>query len=335
MDGVLNLLKPAGMNSHDAVASVRRLFRTKKVGHTGTLDPMAVGVLPICIGSATRAVEYLESDDKEYRCELLLGLNTDTCDVWGANTGVIDVAEAGGKVDMADVSETEIIKCLNDMIGVQMQIPPIYSAIKVNGKKLYEYARNGELVEIMPRPVEIYNIKPVSVFHEPGRILIDVHCSKGTYIRSLCRDIGYKIGCGAAMSELIRVRSGRFKLSNTVTFEEILQRIAAEEHMSAEEIMNTRLEHELPKSVENMLLPIDKMLSGFGRLRLSETERIKYVNGGKVAFRNAELLEENSILQKDKFSNLYLVYDGKDRFIGTADADTDRKVYTVGKVFVR
>ena len=137
------------------------------------------------------------------------------------------------------------------------------------------------------------------------------------------------------MSELIRVRSGRFKLSNAVTFEEILQRIAAEEHMSAEEIMNTRLEHELPKSVEDMLLPIDKMLSGFGRLRLSETERIKYVNGGKVAFRNAELLEENSILQKDKFSNLYLVYDGKDRFIGTADADTDRKVYTVGKVFVR
>ncbi|MGP1441155.1 MAG: tRNA pseudouridine synthase B [Anaerovoracaceae bacterium] len=368
MDGVLNLLKPAGMTSHDAVASIRRLFRTKKVGHTGTLDPMAVGVLPVCVGSATRAVEYLESDDKEYRCELLLGLGTDTCDMWGANTGGIKAAAAAdvddttiGKaavadvetgasgaaagseefmatavaVNAADVSEAEVRACLCDMVGAQRQLPPIYSAIRVNGKKLYEYARSGEAVEIKPRNVEIYSIKPISIFHEPGRILIDVHCSKGTYIRSLCRDIGDRLGCGAVMSELIRVRSGSFKLADSVTFEDIFEKIEAAEHIAREEIMSTRLEHPLPREVADMLLPVDKMLSGFGRLRLSETERLKYVNGGKIAFRNAELLEENIISKKDRFSNIYLVYDSDDRFIGTAAADADRKIYKVGKVFVR
>lgn len=355
MDGVLNLLKPAGMTSHDAVASVRRLFRTKKVGHTGTLDPMAVGVLPVCVGSATRAVEYLESDDKEYRCELLLGLGTDTCDVWGANTGGIKAAAAADvetgasgaaagseefmatavAVNAADVSEAEVRACLCDMVGAQRQLPPIYSAIRVNGKKLYEYARSGEAVEIKPRNVEIYSIKPISIFHEPGRILIDVHCSKGTYIRSLCRDIGDRLGCGAVMSELIRVRSGSFKLADAVTFEDIFEKIESAEHIAREEIMSSRLEHSLPREVADMLLPVDKMLSGFGRLRLSETERLKYVNGGKIAFRNAELLEENIISKKDRFSNIYLVYDSDDRFIGTAAADADRKIYKVGKVFVR
>lgn len=355
MDGVLNLLKPAGMTSHDAVASVRRLFRTKKVGHTGTLDPMAIGVLPVCVGSATRAVEYLESDDKEYRCELLLGLGTDTCDVWGANTGGIKAAAAADvetdasgaaagseefmatavAVKAADVSEAEVRACLCDMVGAQRQLPPIYSAIRVNGKKLYEYARSGEAVEIKPRNVEIYSIKPISIFHEPGRILIDVHCSKGTYIRSLCRDIGDRLGCGAVMSELIRVRSGSFKLADAVTFEDIFEKIGAVEHIAREEIMSSRLEHSLPREVADMLLPVDKMLSGFGRLRLSETERLKYVNGGKIAFRNAELLEENIISQKNRFSNIYLVYDSDDRFIGTAAADADRKIYKVGKVFVR
>lgn len=355
MDGVLNLLKPAGMTSHDAVASIRRLFRTKKVGHTGTLDPMAVGVLPVCVGSATRAVEYLESDDKEYRCELLLGLGTDTCDVWGANTGGIKAAAAADveigvsgaaagseefmatavAVNAADVSEAEVRACLCDMVGAQRQLPPIYSAIRVNGKKLYEYARSGEAVEIKPRNVEIYSIKPISIFHEPGRILIDVHCSKGTYIRSLCRDIGDRLGCRAVMSELIRVRSGSFKLADAVTFEDIFEKIEAAEHIAREEIMSTRLEHPLPREVADMLLPVDKMLSGFGRLRLSETERLKYVNGSKIAFRNAELLEENIISKKDRFSNIYLVYDSDDRFIGTAAADADRKIYKVGKVFVR
>lgn len=322
------MLKPAGITSHDAVSAVRRLFGTKKAGHTGTLDPMATGVLPVCVGTATRAVEYLESDEKEYRCELILGVETDTADIWGSVTS--SNPEASAAVTVEDV------KCaFSRMKGAQQQYPPMYSAIRVKGKKLYEYARSGEAVEVKPRDIFIYKIKLVSIFHEPGRVIFDVHCSKGTYVRSICRDVGEILGCGACMSALIRTRSGRFVLSKTVSFEDIKSKFENDAKIAGADIDNDSNRILKLKAAAELLMPTDSVLEGFGKIKLSDTEKTKYVNGGKVAFRNVELLEPNNRKSEDRFANLFSVYDSKDIFIGTATADADKRIYAVGKVFVR
>ncbi|MGB9779344.1 MAG: tRNA pseudouridine(55) synthase TruB [Caldanaerobacter sp.] len=211
IDGVLNVLKPPGMTSHDIVDFVRRIYNTKKVGHTGTLDPDAVGVLPLCIGRATKFSSYLMEHHKRYRFEITFGISTDTLDKSGK------IIETG---PTPSFSLDELRKVINKFKGEIQQIPPIYSAKKVRGKKLYEYARRGEVIEIPPIKVTIYELDIVE-YRKPNHLLLDVKCSKGTYVRALVRDICKELGVLGYMSFLIRTESGDFTLDNSYTIEEI------------------------------------------------------------------------------------------------------------------
>lgn len=197
--GFLNIYKPKGMTSFDVVARLRRVTKIKQIGHTGTLDPFAVGVLPICIGKSTRLIEYLD-DDKEYLATVQFGKDTDTYDLDGTVTNTYD----------KKITQEDLISILDDFRGEIEQLPPIYSAIKVNGKKLYEYARNGEEVEIKPRKVFISKLELESFDYEKQEATILVGCSKGTYIRSIAYDIGQKLDCGGYLTALDRTKAGMF-----------------------------------------------------------------------------------------------------------------------------
>lgn len=209
--GFINVLKPTGMTSHDVVSFIRRTYGLKKVGHAGTLDPAAAGVLPIALGSATRLIEYITDADKGYRAELTFGYKTDSGD---------DMGEVIEQINNFKIpSQQEIDTVLKQFIGRIQQVPPMYSAIKVNGQKLYELARQGKSIEVPTRLVEISTIKMINNSGE--KLLFDVTCSKGTYIRTLCMDIGAKLNLPATMSFLIRTRVGKFTLQEAVTLEEI------------------------------------------------------------------------------------------------------------------
>lgn len=197
--GFLNIYKPKGMTSFDVVARLRRVTKIKQIGHTGTLDPFAVGVLPICIGKSTRLIEYLD-DDKEYLATVQFGKDTDTYDLDGTVTNTYD----------KKINQDDLISILDDFRGEIEQLPPIYSAIKVNGKKLYEYARNGEEVEIKPRKVFISKLELENFDYEKQEAKILVGCSKGTYIRSIAYDIGQKLDCGGYLTALDRTKAGMF-----------------------------------------------------------------------------------------------------------------------------
>lgn len=210
MFGFLNIDKPKGMTSHDVVSRLRKITKIKQIGHTGTLDPFATGVLPVCIGKATRLIEYLQ-DDKEYIAEVQFGKNTDTYDLDGQVTDVFDVK----------ISEEDLVNVLPKFRGEISQLPPIYSAIKVNGKKLYDYARKGEEVEIQPRKVTITKLELLSFDKENQLAQIVVGCSKGTYIRSLAYDIGKELNCGAYLSALKRTKAGKFIIENSISLENL------------------------------------------------------------------------------------------------------------------
>lgn len=210
MDGILLINKPAGYTSHDIVGIVRKKLHTKKVGHCGTLDPDATGVLVVCVNKATKAIQFLMSDSKFYRATLSLGKSTDTYDASGK---VLEEKEVGA------LSKDQVVDVLDSFLGKSKQKPPIYSAIKVNGKKLYEYARNGEEVEIKERDIEIMMIKMISFSN--NEIVFDVKCSKGTYIRSLCVDIARKLGYPGHMSHLERRQAGRFSIDDCITLEQL------------------------------------------------------------------------------------------------------------------
>jgi tRNA pseudouridine55 synthase len=208
--GILNIYKPIGMTSHDVVAVLRRLTKIKQIGHTGTLDPFAQGVLPICIGKATRLIEFLP-DDKEYLATVQFGIATTTYDIEGERTFSSDK-----KVSVKDVQ-----LALKDFEGEIQQFPPIYSAIKVKGKKLYEYARKGEDVEITPRKVTIEHIELKDFDEQSQQAQILIKCSKGTYIRSIAHDIGKNLGVGAHLIKLVRTQAGKCRVENSVQLEGI------------------------------------------------------------------------------------------------------------------
>ena len=212
MTGVLNLDKPAGWTSHDAVAKLRRILGERRVGHGGTLDPMATGVLPVFVGRATRAVEFLEAADKEYEAGLRLGIITDTQDTTGQILEERPVS----------ITEEELRSAILDLRGERDQLPPMYSAVKVGGKALYAYARAGKDVERKPRHIPISSSEPLGWAGEEYRFRIV--CSKGTYIRTLCHDLGETLGCGGAMSSLRRLRAGPFRLEEAVSLETVLER---------------------------------------------------------------------------------------------------------------
>ena len=211
-NGILNIDKPQGITSHDVVDIVRKIFPGIKVGHTGTLDPIATGVLPICIGKATKLSDELLSENNVYKVKMLLGVETDTYDI----TGKIVFANT------LNEDEIYIKERIKRFIGKSSQIPPIYSAIKIKGKKAYEYARNGENVSLKPREIEIFNIDDIDVNLRKRQVSFVVSCTKGTYIRSLVHDIGIKLGCGATMIELKRLKTGDFDINDSIDLYEFL-----------------------------------------------------------------------------------------------------------------
>lgn len=208
--GFLNIYKPVGMTSHDVVSVLRRVTKIKQIGHTGTLDPFAEGVLPICIGKATRLIEYLQ-DDKEYLATVQFGAATNTFDLDGEKVFTSD----------KKLSRDDIKEGLKSFEGEILQLPPIFSAIKVKGKKLYEYARKGEEVEIQPRKVVIENIELKNFDEELQQAQIRLKCSKGTYIRSIANDLGKNLGCGGYLIKLIRTQAGKFRVENSVQLDGI------------------------------------------------------------------------------------------------------------------
>lgn len=215
MDGIINVYKAKGMTSHDVVNKIRRIFNTKQVGHTGTLDPNAEGVLVVCLNQATKLVQFLEADTKKYRCELVIGVETDTYDI----TGQVLKEVKNPQIDIDFLFNT-----INSFKGKQLQLPPIYSAIKVNGQKLYDYALKNQEVKIEPREIEVFDLqvnKQLFIGEKYFSLQFDVTVSKGTYIRSLCHDIGVKLGIPCTMGNLLRLQSGVFKLEDSKKLEDI------------------------------------------------------------------------------------------------------------------
>ncbi|AWW25684.1 MAG: tRNA pseudouridine55 synthase [Acetobacterium sp.] len=251
--GYLNVYKEKGMTSHDVVFKARKILKTKKIGHTGTLDPDAQGVLVLCVGQATKMVEYITDYEKVYEAEVILGIETDTCDLSGTV-----ISENHRRINRDDFE-----RILNKFIGDIRQKPPIYSAIRVNGKKLYHYARNGESVEIPERDIHIAKISLLKFSADTQKARIMVTCSKGTYIRSLCRDIGSALGTLGCMGNLIRHRVGRFSINDAVTLAEI-------------EEINNRNQNEL------FFYPLEYSLERYQLVRATEQGRKFLLNGNKL-----------------------------------------------------
>ena len=249
VSGVLVIDKPAGMTSHDVVNRVRRLFDTSEVGHTGTLDPMATGVLPVLIGRAVKAADLLLAENKRYEATVRLGIRTDTEDTTGAVLSETDVLPA----------EDDVLAAVRSMAGDSMQVPPMYSALKVGGQKLCDLARAGKVVEREARPITVHAIEARRLSDD--LYALDVACSKGTYIRTLCADIGEKLGCGAAMASLRRVESGSFRIADAVTLDALAAK-SEEERLS------------LPRPVETLFsdLPAVRLSPFFERLFRSGCE---------------------------------------------------------------
>jgi tRNA pseudouridine55 synthase len=255
MDGLLNVLKPVGMTSFDVVSLIRRWTGTRRVGHTGTLDPDAAGVLVVCVGKATRAVEVLTEKDKDYRAELCLGIETDTQDATGSVLRSV----------VPCMPDERILEAVRGMAGNRMQMPPMYSALKVDGRKLYELAREGKVVERACRPVSISRCEPLTIRRDADRIrvLLDVTCSKGTYIRTLCHDIGMMLDCGGHMSFLIRTRSGPFRLGEAVSLEQLAQAAA-------------------DGTVGQLLIPVDRAFAGIPAVCTDPGTAARLMNGQTV-----------------------------------------------------
>lgn len=252
MDGIINVYKEKGYTSHDVVAVVRKTLNIKKVGHTGTLDPDAEGVLPVCIGQATKLADYIMAERKRYRAEITFGAETTTQDASG------DVVE---KFDY-EFDENALKEAVKCFIGRQKQLPPMYSAIKVNGKKLYELAREGKEIERKTREIEIFDIKIADIM-PPDRAILDVDCSKGTYIRTLCSDIGKKLGWGAYMSALTRTASGKFRIEDAVKLDVLKEKSEKRE-------------------TEELIIPPDKALEGYKKVIVSSRAARYLYNGGKI-----------------------------------------------------
>ena len=306
INGVINIYKIKGFTSHDVVAKLRGIMRQKKIGHTGTLDPDATGVLPVCLGNATKLCDMLTEKEKEYIAKVQLGVTTDTQDMTGNVLSSKEVV----------VSEEEVRLAVASFVGPYEQIPPMYSALKVNGKKLYELAREGKEVERKARPVVIHKIEILEM--ELPTLTIRVRCSKGTYIRTLCYDLGEKLGCGAAMAALERTKSGQFSLDTAFTLAELEAKLKeAGEHR--EEV------------IQSLVIPVDKMFSELQELRLlPEWERLVQ-NGNSFEEKNLKIeYKENDRIDKSQ----YRVYIGEDVFMGIYEFCKKEKKFSPVKMFL-
>ena len=271
MNGILLINKPKDYTSHDIVAVIKRLTN-EKVGHTGTLDPNATGVLPLLVGKATGLSKYLINHDKIYIATLKLGIKTDTADGEG---NVIEEKE------IPNINEEKINHTFKEMLGEQNQVPPMYSAIKINGKKLYEYARSGRTVEIEPRKITIYDMKLVEYNKTNKEIIFKISCSKGTYIRTVCEDVAEKLNTVGYMKELERLKVGEFSIENSVGIEKIKKD---------------------PSIIEQNIITIEKFFNNKKNINLTEKELTIFLNGGKLT----KILENDiyNIYVKEKYMGI-------------------------------
>ena len=320
MNGILNIYKEAGFTSHDVVAKLRGILKQKKIGHTGTLDPEAEGVLPVCLGKATSLCGMLTDQSKIYETVLLLGKVTDTQDLTGR---VLEERETQG------LTEEEVRSCIAGFAGDYEQLPPMYSALKVNGKKLYELARQGIEVERKKRKVRIHEISIQEI--SLPRVRMKVHCSKGTYIRTLCHDIGRKLGCGGCMESLLRIRAGCFELSDSVRLGDVEAACAA-------------------GNLDKILRPADWVFEHLRAVEILEPYRNLAYNGNPFSLRQMEEIqkageqkpEEDQASRmesgdgKSRFSEgeQVRVYDAKGRFIGIYRYHGGRQEFRVEKMFL-
>lgn len=295
--GIMNIHKEKGFTSHDVVAKLRGIVGQKKIGHTGTLDPDATGVLPVCLGKATKLCDMLTDKDKTYKAVMLLGINTDTQD-------------SSGKVLKENQTDSLTIDAVRDctlsFVGVYHQIPPMYSALKVNGKKLYELAREGKVIERKARQVHILDIKIEQI--ELPRVTMEVTCSKGTYIRTLCQDIGNKLGCGACMESLVRTRVSCFSLADSLKLDEV-----------------SRIKED--GGLETILTPIDAMFDRYEKVTVKKEYAPLLYNGNPFM--------EKHITGKQSFDDHenVRVYDENNTFIGIYGYDEESHSFRIVKMF--
>lgn len=299
MTGLLNMLKAPGMTSHDVVGYLRRFTKIRRIGHAGTLDPQAAGVLPVCIGSSTKMIPFMDHSVKTYRVEMKLGVKTDTQDTTG------EILEQNNAIPSMD----RVQEALESMIGVYWQTPPMYSAIKHKGKKLYELAREGKEIEREPRKKMIYNVRWIS--GEEDTVFFDVDCSEGTYVRTLCDDVGNLLGCGAAMSFLLRTDSCRLNIINAVTLSELENADQWTEH----------------------LIPIDMVLKHYPKTVVNKKHSKKILNGVHVTdfdvFNAESFLTLNTAdLSGKKITRVYL----EELFIGMGKIAIENNELTMLKL---
>lgn len=296
INGIINVYKEAGFTSFDVVAKLRGITGQKKIGHTGTLDPDAEGVLPVCFGSATKLCEYLTEKTKEYEATFRLGIETDTQDISGKVTRetavrLVDTNSFRDGDESVYITKETLASSIISFVGKQQQIPPMYSALKVDGKKLYELAREGKEVERKPRDIEIFQIVIKSI--EVGatgtcEVTIDVECSKGTYIRTLCYDIGRKLGCGATMTKLLRTRSGHFLLKDALTLREIEDKLACiprDIELPAKKDRPARMVRDSEKVCEALsaiTYPVDSVFSHYEEIEVNGENLKRVLNGNYV-----------------------------------------------------
>ena len=298
MNGMINVYKEKGFTSHDVVAKLRGILHQKKIGHTGTLDPDATGVLPVCLGHATKLCDLLTEKDKTYEAVLKLGVETDTQDLTGNVLKELPV----------ECSQEEMKQVIGSFVGDYQQIPPMYSALKVNGKKLYELAREGKVIERKPRLVKIHNIQIQNVDWQEKEIKFEVTCSKGTYIRTLCHDIGEKLGCGGAMKSLVRTRVSRFEIKDSLTLSEI--ELLAKEG-----------------KIEEKILAVDEFFINNPAIYMKE-------DGDRLVYNGNSFMKKNIKRYEEGIGEWIRVYDSKGMFIGIYQLEEAEQKYKPVKMFL-
>ncbi len=302
IDGIINVYKESGYTSFDVVAKLRGILKQKKIGHTGTLDPMAEGVLMVCLGKATKLVDMITSGTKEYEAEMKLGITTDTEDITGKILTEASLTD--------DIEKESVKKVINSFVGKYMQVPPMYSAIKKDGKKLYEYARSGIEIEREPRQVEIFSINEIKI--NLPYISFKVHCSKGTYIRSLCRDIGEKLGVGGTLTKLTRSEVHGFHLKDSLKLSEI-EKLRDEGKLG------------------DYILPVDALLGIYKPYDIMP-EYSKYLyNGNKLHIKQLAIRDESRDFSYE--DNIIRVY-SEDEFIALYEYNDMDKNYKPYKMFL-
>lgn len=320
-NGILVIRKEQDYTSNDVVAKLRGICGQRKIGHTGTLDPNAEGVLPVCLGNATKLCDMLTDKSKEYIAEMTLGITTDTQDIWGNK-----IADSGEK--WREIPVEEIEKTVLSFRGKQMQMPPMYSAIKINGKRLYELARAGVEVERKPREIEIEEIELLppaghaekeadraAYFSALPKLRVRAACSKGTYIRTLCQDIGERLGCGAAMSSLTRTRVGNFGLEDAHTLAEV------------EQIRDSA-------GLDSILIPVDRCFDAYPAVRVSETGFRFLRNGNELRYSMLETEPTDVRLTNRPDGSPVRVYDEAGIFYGIYVVQSGRKILKPWKMFL-